>query len=160
MSESMPPPSGNPFATDAATAAPAPAPAPARDNVALGLVAAVVAALVAAGAYGGIAGAIDREIGYAAIGVGFLVGFAAAKAGGRNPVLPVVSAVLSIGAVYAGQLLAIAIIFGKELKISVTEVLFDDFGMVTEVWGLAMGFMDIVFFALAAFAAFGGAKKA
>ena len=94
MSQPVPPPSGNPFAggrrrpvrPDSA------ARRPVRDNVGLGIVAAVVAALVAAGAYGAIGGAIEREIGYAAIGVGFLVGFAAAKVGGRNPALPVVSA--------------------------------------------------------------------
>ncbi|MFD2121581.1 hypothetical protein ACFSNO_21515 [Streptomyces cirratus] len=63
-----------------------------------------MAALVAAGAYGGIMHAIERQIGYAAVGVGLLVGSRPAKLGGRNPVLPVVSAVLSIGSVYLGQL--------------------------------------------------------
>ncbi|MFD8191430.1 hypothetical protein [Streptomyces wuyuanensis] len=169
-SEQSTPPSGAPF-TDGAAPAPAPAPAPvlggdvpapapARGNVALGLVAALVAALVAGGVYGGVAGAIEREIGWAAIGVGFLVGFAAGKLGGRNPVLPVVSALLSLGAVYLGQLLAIAIIAGKELKVSASEMFFDNFGLMTDAWSASKDFMTFVFFALAAFAAFAGAKKA
>ncbi|MEU2428798.1 hypothetical protein ABZ611_04645 [Streptomyces sp. NPDC007861] len=171
MSQSVPP-SGNPFA-DAATSdapgtpdapdtgsAPTPAPAPARDNLPLGLVAALVAALVAGGVYGGVAGAIEREIGWAAIGVGYLVGFAAAKLGGRSPLLPVVSAALSLGAVYAGQLLAIAIFAAKELKVSATEMFFDNFSLLTQAWNEGKDFMTFVFFALAAVAAFAGAKKA
>lgn len=88
MSQPVPPPSGNPFADQGVPFAPAPPPAPVRDNVALGLVTAVVVALVAGGIYGGIAGAIEREIGWAAIGVGFITGFAAGKVGGRNPCSP------------------------------------------------------------------------
>ncbi|MFI1468262.1 hypothetical protein [Streptomyces wuyuanensis] len=163
-SEQSTPPSGA-ASTDGAAAAPAPVlggdvPAPARGNVTLGLVASLVAALVAGGVYGGVAGAIEREIGWAAIGVGFLVGFAAGKLGGRNPVLPVVSALLSLGAVYLGQLLAIAIIAGKELKVSASEMFFDNFGLMTDAWSASKDFMTFVFFALAAFAAFAGAKKA
>ncbi|MFC5799574.1 hypothetical protein [Streptomyces formicae] len=166
MSQSVPP-SGNPFAaTSAAPDAPdtaplpAPAPAPVRENLPLGLVAALVAALVAGGVYGGVAGAIEREIGWAAIGVGFLVGFAAAKLGGRNPLLPVVSAALSLGAVYAGQLLAIAILVAKELKVSATEIVLDNFSLLTQAWNESKDFMTFVFFALAAVAAFAGARKA
>ncbi|MEU2493059.1 hypothetical protein [Streptomyces sp. NPDC007883] len=167
-SEQSTPASGAPFTDGTAPApapvlgadVPAPAPAPARGNVALGLVAALVAALVAGGVYGGVAGAIEREIGWAAIGVGFLVGFAAGKLGGRNPVLPVVSALLSLGAVYLGQLLAIAVIAGEELKASASEMFFDNFGLMTDAWSASKDFMTFVFFALAAFAAFAGAKKA
>ncbi|TLQ48231.1 hypothetical protein FEF34_14775 [Streptomyces marianii] len=137
-----------------------PAPAPARGNVGLGLVAALVAALVAGGVYGGIAGAIEREIGWAAIGVGFLIGFAAGKLGGRSAVLPVAGAVLALGAVYLGQLLSIAIILGKELKVSASEMFFDNFELMTDAWSASKDFMTFVFFALAAFAAFAGAKKA
>ncbi|MER7820295.1 hypothetical protein, partial [Streptomyces sp. NPDC096153] len=161
-SEQSTPPSGAPF-TDGTAPAPAPvlgadvpAPAPARGNVALGL----VAALVAGGVHRGVTGAIEREIGWAAIGVGFLVGFAAGKLGGRNPVLPVVSALLSLGAVYLGRLLAIAVIGGKEPKVSASEMFLDNFGLMTDAWSASKDFMTFVFFALAAFAAFAGARKA
>ncbi|MEU4499178.1 hypothetical protein OG729_15905 [Streptomyces sp. NBC_00210] len=163
MSQPVPPPSGNPFA-DApggdAPYAPTPPSAPVRDNIGLGLVAAIVAALVAAGAYGAIGGAIEREIGYAAIGVGFLVGFAAAKVGGRNPALPVISAVLALGAVYLGQLVAIAVIFTKLGDLSFTEYFFNHFSDLTKVWKEAADFMSYVFLAIGAVAAFAGAKKA
>ncbi|MEU0392828.1 hypothetical protein ABZ208_08670 [Streptomyces sp. NPDC006208] len=159
MSQPVPPPSGNPFA-GGDQFAPAPPPAPVRNNVGLGLLVAFVAALVAAGAYGAIGGAIEKEIGYAAVGVGFLIGFAAAKAGGRNPVLPVVSAVLAIGAVYLGQLVAIAMIFADGTGASFTEVFFDEFSLLTEVWKKAADGMTYVFLGIAAITAFAGAKKA
>ncbi|MEE1756080.1 hypothetical protein [Streptomyces sp. SP18CS02] len=160
MSQSVPPP-GNPFADGPATPYPAaPAPAPARDNVVLGLLAALVAALVAAGAYGAIGGAIEREIGYAAVGVGFLVGFVAAKAGGRSPALPVIAAVLSIGAVYLGQIVAIAVVLSELAGGSVTDILLEDFGTLIDVWKEAADVMTYVFLAIAAVTAFAGAKKA
>lgn len=161
MSQPVPPP-GNPFA-DGAAPQPypmAPPPVPARDNVALGLVAALVAALVAGGVYGAIIGGTEREIGWAAVGVGFLVGLAAGKAGGRNPVLPIAGAVLSLGAVYLGQLVGIAIMAGKELNVSATDLFLDEFGLLTEAWNEGKDPLTFLFFALAAFAAFSGAKKA
>ncbi|MET9665366.1 hypothetical protein ABZY19_08335 [Streptomyces sp. NPDC006475] len=160
MSQPVPPPSGNPFADQGVPFAPAPPPAPVRDNVALGLVTAVVVALVAGGIYGGIAGAIEREIGWAAIGVGFITGFAAGKVGGRNPLLPVVSVVCSLVAVYLGQLLAIAVIMADLTGASVTEALFDNFSQVMDVWNESKDVMTFLFFGLAGFAAFSGAKKA
>lgn len=161
MSQPVPPP-GNPFGGPAGAApySPAPAPAPARDNLALGLVSAVVAALVAAVAYGAIGGAIEREIGYAAVGVGFLVGFVAAKAGGRNPALPVVAAILSIGAVYLGQLVAVAVVISNTLGGSAPEILMEDFGSLTDLWKETADVMTYVFLAIAAVTAFAGAKKA
>ncbi|WP_411071445.1 hypothetical protein [Streptomyces sp. cmx-4-25] len=161
MSQSVPP-SGNPFAEGAAPQPypAAPPPAPVRDNVGLGLLAAFVAALVAAAAYGGIAGAVEREIGWAAVGVGFLVGLAAGKVGGANPVLPVAGAVLALGAVYLGELILLAIIGGKELGVPATELFFDHFDVITAAWKEGLGPFTFLFFGLAAFAAFSGAKKA
>ncbi|MFF9316373.1 hypothetical protein ACF1BP_11300 [Streptomyces sp. NPDC014735] len=163
-------PTGNPFAGQqpGAYGQPAPAfdgapfapPAPPRDKVALGLVAAVVAALVGAFLYGVIAGAIEREVGYIAIGVGFLVGFAASKVGGRNPILPVVSAVLSVGAVYLGQLIGLSIILSDLIHQSASTLFIDHFDVLTKAWGEGSDFMTYVFLLLSAVAAFGGAKKA
>ncbi|GAB2722760.1 hypothetical protein [Streptomyces bullii] len=153
------PTDGNPFAQQPG-AVPPPPPAPARGNLALGLVAAVVAALVTAGIYGGIVGATEYEIGYAAVGVGFLVGFVAGKVGGSNPVLPVLSAVLSLGAVYVGQLIGIAMIAADELGVSATTLLSEHFDVLTESWKETADAMTYLFFAIGAFAAFSGAKKA
>ncbi|WP_326767277.1 hypothetical protein OG978_24705 [Streptomyces sp. NBC_01591] len=152
-------PNGNPFGGQQPGAPFAP-PAPARNNIGLGLVAAVVAAVVAAGIYGAIIGATKHEIGYAAVGVGFIVGFVAGKVGGRNPVLPVVSAVLSLVAVYFGQLLGEAMIAAKELPVTVSELFFEHFSLLNEAWKADSDFISYLFFAIAAIAAFSGAKKA
>ncbi|WP_330245915.1 MULTISPECIES: hypothetical protein [unclassified Streptomyces] len=132
--------------------------APVRNNVGLGLLAAVVAALVAAGIYGGIIGATKHEIGYAAVGVGFLVGLAAGKVGGRNPVLPVLSAVLALVGVYGGQLLGVAMI-NKSDSMPLSEVFLDHFSELNSLWKADIDPIAFLFFALAAFAAFSGAKK-
>ncbi|MFF3288195.1 hypothetical protein [Streptomyces sp. NPDC003023] len=159
MSQPVPPSSGNPFA-GGDQYAPAPPPAPVRNNLGLGIVVAVVTALVTAGVYGAIAGAIEAEIGYAAVGVGFLIGFAAAKVGGPNPVLAVLSALLGVGAVYLGQLVGIAMIGAEELGLSFTDLFIDQFSLITQAWKESADGMTYVFLAIAAVTAFGGAKKA
>ncbi|MFF8385796.1 hypothetical protein [Streptomyces kanasensis] len=166
MSQSVPPPqSGNPFAGGPAAApqpypqAPVPPPAPARNNIALGLLAALGAALVAAGAYGGLGGALEREIGYAAVGVGLLVGFVAGKVGGRNPVLAVGAAAFAAGAVYLGQLVAIAVVFSKLGQASFTEIFFENFTELADLWKTAADGMTYVFLGIGALTAFAGAKK-
>ncbi|MER0447760.1 hypothetical protein ABR738_24960 [Streptomyces sp. Edi4] len=138
----------------------APPAAPVRDNFALGLITAIVAAVVTAGVYGAIIGATKHEIGYAAVAVGFIVGFAAGKVGGRNPALPVLGAVLSLVAVYSGQLLGEAIIASKQLPVTVSEMFFDHFSLLNEAWKADADAITFLFFALAAVASFSGAKKA
>ncbi|MFD4524842.1 hypothetical protein ACFWP7_13140 [Streptomyces sp. NPDC058470] len=153
------PAGGNPFAGQQPGFVP---PAPRRGNVGLGIVAAVVAALVTAGIYGAIIGGTGYEIGYAAVGVGFLIGLAAGKIGGSNPILPIVSAVVSLGAVYLGQLIGVAMIGADESDglVSATTLLTDHFDLVTAAWKESADFMTYLFFAIGAFAAFSGTKKA
>ncbi|MFI1398869.1 hypothetical protein [Streptomyces sp. NPDC020681] len=160
MSQPVPPPSGNPFADPGAAYAPVPPPAPARDNVGLGIVVALVAALAGAAAYGALGAAIEREIGYAAIGVGALIGFAAGKVGGRNPALPFVSGLLALPAVYLGQLIAIAAIVADLQQTAFADIFVDRFGDLVDTWSKAADGMTYVFLVIGAVAAYGAAKKA
>ncbi|MFJ5046863.1 hypothetical protein ACIQWZ_04400 [Streptomyces sp. NPDC098077] len=137
----------------------APAP-PARNNILLGVLVALGAAVVAGILYGVIAGSIEREVGYAAVGVGFLVGFASSKVGGSNPAVIGAAAVFSIGAVYLGQLVGISMVLADLAQIPFSEVIGDHFGAVTEAWSQEADFMTYLFLALGAVAAVGGAKKA
>jgi len=178
MSQSTPPPSGppvdNPYAgRPGQPAAPpqgmpqpgfpvapvAPA-APVRDNLGLGLAAAVGAALVAAGVYGVVIGLTKHEIGWAAVGVGFLIGIAAGRFGGRNQILPIVSVILSVGSVYLGQLIGEAMIGAKEFGMGFSEVFFDHFDAVQEAWKAEADPLTFVFFAIAAYVAFSSTRKA
>ncbi|MFD9792384.1 hypothetical protein ACFWXK_15705 [Streptomyces sp. NPDC059070] len=156
MSQSFPPPQQQPGFPGFV---PAPPPAPARDNFTGGLIAALLAAVVCAGVYGAIVGATRHEIGYAAVAVGFGIGWVSGKVGGRNPALPVLSAVLALGSVYAGQLVGEAILAAKELPLSATDLLIDHFDVVNEIWKADSDFMTFFFFAIAAVAAFSGSKK-
>jgi len=184
MSQSSPPPSGppadNPYAGQPGQQAAPPQPgfpqqgapqpgfpmaptapaAPVRNNLVLGLAAAVGAAVVAAGIYGVIIGATKHEIGYAAVGVGFLIGIAAGRVGGRNPILPVVSAVLSLGAVYLGQLVGEAMIIAKQVGVGFNEVFFDHLDVVQKSWKADADPLTFLFFAIAAYVAFTSARKA
>ncbi|MFJ4711141.1 hypothetical protein [Streptomyces sp. NPDC088785] len=129
-------------------------------NVALGIVAAVVAGLVLAWAYGAIMKATDHEIGYAAIGVGFVVGLVGGKVGGRNPLVPVLCAAISLVAVYLGQITGIAMYLGDMAHISFLTALTDHFGDINSAWKEAADFKEYAFILVGAFAAFGSARKA
>ncbi|WP_341849462.1 hypothetical protein [Streptomyces yokosukanensis] len=116
--------------------------------------------MAAAALYGLVIGATKHEIGYAAVGVGFVVGLAAGKAGGRNPALPVISAVVALGSVYIGQLVGEAMIGAKAVHMGFSEVFFQHFDVVQQAWKQDADPLTFLFFAIAAFAAFSGAKKA
>ncbi|MFD7627121.1 hypothetical protein ACFV7Q_13980 [Streptomyces sp. NPDC059851] len=146
------------------SATPAAVPDPAgpsrRANLGLGIAAAVVAALAAAAAYGGIMNAVDRQIGYAAVGVGILIGLAAGRVGGRNPVLPVISAVLAVGSVYLGQLFFVALALADYAQLGLADVLADPgIGAVVDLWKEGAEAMDYVFLLIGAVVAFGAAKR-
>lgn len=155
-------PTGNPQGQPAPFGGGAPfAPAPpVRNGLALGVLVALGAAIVASILYGVLLGSIEREFGYAAIGVGFLVGFAAGKLGGANPVTIAASAVFSVGAVYFGQLIGYAMVMANVAHVPFSEVFFDHFDAVTRAWKEEADFMRYVFLGLGALAAVGGAKKA
>ncbi|MER5989165.1 hypothetical protein [Streptomyces sp. NPDC001787] len=157
-------PTGNPFADQqpgqfggGTPFTPAP---PARNNIALGVVTALGAAIIAGILYGVIAGSIEREVGYAAVGVGFLVGFAASKVGGSNPVVVGAAALFSLGGVYLGQLVGMSMIMADVAGATFSEVFLDHFDVVTRLWKEEADFMTYLFLALGPIAAIGGAKKA
>ncbi|MEU8524142.1 hypothetical protein AB0C77_00875 [Streptomyces sp. NPDC048629] len=156
MSLHVPPP-GSPFPGGY----PGP-PEPERDSAGLGILTALVVALIGGTVYGLVAGEIRYEIGWAAIGVGFLTGYSASKAtGGPNPFLTAVAAVFSIGGVYLGELIVAAVINSEELNIPVTELFLSHSELVTETWEqIFKDTWTLLFFALAAVGAVAGARKA
>ncbi|MFD9408458.1 hypothetical protein ACFWBN_15790 [Streptomyces sp. NPDC059989] len=154
MSQNFQPP-----APDSFTEAPA-APAPARTgNIGLGIAAAVVAALVIGAIYGAIIGATNYQIGYAAVAVGAVVGLAAGKLGGRNPLLPVLSALLSLAAVLGGQMFGLAMLIAEEYSISTTDVLDSGVAKLFDAWKETSSPMTFLFLAIGAYASFQTARK-
>ncbi|MEU6313170.1 hypothetical protein [Streptomyces sp. NPDC047014] len=139
---------------------PAPAPAPARGgNIGLGIAAAVGAALVLAAVYGAVIGTTKYEIGYAAVAVGAVIGLAAGKVGGRNPVLPVLSVLLALAAVLGGQMFGLAMIVADQNSVSTTDVLNLGVSLLFEGWKENADPMTFLFFAIGGYAAFQTARK-
>ncbi|MFG2482100.1 hypothetical protein ACGFSI_04985 [Streptomyces virginiae] len=154
MSQNFTPP-----APDSYTAAPAPAPAR-SGNVVLAILGAAATALAAGAAYGGIMSAIDFQIGYLAAGVGFLVALVATRLGGRNPLLPALSAVLTLAGVYAGYVLATAIDVSEQESIPVSELLTTELVDLNQFYIDNINPISILFYAIGAYAAFQTARKA
>ncbi|MFE4858239.1 hypothetical protein [Streptomyces sp. NPDC056670] len=146
------------FGYPAAPVTPAPVRRP--GNLVGGALAGFAAAVVTGLAYGLITGAIERQFGYAAFGIGFAVALAAFKAGGRSFWLFVISAPLAVAATFFGQLLAVAMIETKGTSESVTDVFLSHFGLLTEAWSTDQSILRYAFLALAVVGAWAGASRA
>ena len=129
----------------------APQTAAQNSSLGLGLLAAVGAALAAVFLYAAILRYTDHEIGYVALAVGLLVGAAAGKAGGRNAVLPVLAVLISLLAVWFGQLVGIAwSVTHHYPDLTFNQVFFSHFGDLVKVWkNDFVDAKDILFFAIA-----------
>ncbi len=141
---------------------PQPAPAARRGNVGLALPAGLGTALVGGVVYGLILGKAEFQIGWLTFGIGFATGLVAAKLGGRNPVIIAASVVLSLFAVYVGQLFGIAVAFSDAGRADLVTLLTQGFSALNEAFRLLLDAKPIqfLFFALAGVGAFAGVKKA
>ncbi len=127
-------------------------PAPRRPGrPAAGLLAGLGAALLAVVVYAAILRFTDREIGYVALVAGLLVGVATGRAGGRAPALPAAGAVLSLLAVWFGQLAGMAwVISHRQPALSFGYVFFQHFGLLVRDWQHNfVDAKDVLFFAIA-----------
>lgn len=116
---------------------------------------------VVGAAYGGVIGLTRHEFGWGAVGVGFLIGLVAGRTGrSRNPLLGVISAVLALGSACLGQLTGEALLIAKDVHLGITQVFFENFGLVRSVWETDLGPMSFLFLALAAITAYSTTRKA
>jgi hypothetical protein len=144
----------------AAYAPPAPIGAAPAGNPGLGVAAGIAAALVAAVIYGLLIKGTKHEIGYAALAVGALVGFALAKVGGRNPALPFIGVPLALLGVYLGQMFGIALLISDLPGAPGVVTLFTDhFSVLQDTWKDAMDAKDYFFFAIAGLEGFVVTKR-
>jgi hypothetical protein len=116
----------------------------------LGVLAGLGAAIVGIVFYAAIMRYTNHEIGYVALVVGLLVGAAMGKAGGRNPLLPVVGLVFSLLAVWFGQLVGMAWTISHVDGVGFTDVLLGHFSLLVKAWKDSfVDAKDILFFAIA-----------
>jgi hypothetical protein len=159
----QPQPQGQPqpgaFGFPAAPVA-APAPPPRPTNFAGGVLAAFAVTVVCSILYGVIASTTNHQIGYAAVGLGFLVGLTASRLGGRSVWLFAWAAVFSMAGMYFGQLLDVAMYIAKHTDESVTDLFTAHFGLLTDAWSEALSPVRFLFIGLGVVGAYSGAKKA
>lgn len=163
----VPPQGGNPFGQQPQQPGgfgggyPPPAPLPpATNNVGLGILVGILAMIVGALAYGGLIKVTEHEIGYAALGVGALVGAALGKVGGRNPVLPIIGIPLALLGVYLGQVFGITLLLADSPGApGIMTILTDHYDIVQQAWKESLGGMDILFFGIAGLEGFVIAKR-
>jgi hypothetical protein len=129
-----------------------------QPNFFMGLVGGVIAMLASAIVWGAITYFTEYQIGWMAIGVGFLVGFAIRFFGrGKTLTFGISGAVLALIGCVLGNLLFYSGIIAREEGVSFLEIFF--FLLLSpaaalEVFMIAFDFRDILFYAIAAYAGF------
>jgi hypothetical protein len=124
-----------------------------EQNLVMGALSGLVAALVGAGVWAGVTVATEYQIGWMAVGIGFLVGYAVRFAGkGIAPVYGAASAVLALFGCAAGNLLTftwfIAAAEGMPFMAVATQL---DLGITVEILTSTFEAMDVLFYGLAAY---------
>jgi hypothetical protein len=129
-----------------------------QPNLLMGLIGGVIAMLVSAIVWGAITYFTEYQIGWIAIGVGFLVGIAIRFFGrGKSVTFGISGAALALIGCVLGNLMFYSGVIAQEEGSSFLEVFF--FFLLSpaaaiELFTLAFDFMDIFFYALAAYAGF------
>jgi hypothetical protein len=121
------------------------------ENLPMGFMAGLVAAAVGAALWALITILTGVQIGWMAVGVGFLVGWAIRVAGrGRHSVFGIMGALLALGGCAVGNLLAIVVIAARHFNVALLEVfthLTPD--VVTSLMEQTFKPMDVLFYGLA-----------
>jgi hypothetical protein len=129
-----------------------------QPSLVMGLVGGSVAMLIGAIIWGAVSYFTEYQIGWLAIGIGFLVGITVKFFGkGKSMAFGVSSAALALIGCVLGNLIFYAGIIAREESASFLQVFFLLLLKPTaaiEVFTIAFSFMDILFYVLAAYAGF------
>ena len=130
----------------------------ARDNqnLSLGVVGGIAAALVGAIVWAVITVATGYQIGWMAIGVGFLVGYAVKLLGkGVDPVFGYAGAAIALGGCLAGNLLTVVIMAARQESIEIMTLLSRlTPGITVDIMKETFQPMDVLFYGLAVYEAY------
>ncbi len=129
-------------------------PVAAPSNLMFAVAAGVVAMLVGTAIWVGVTVATNFQIGYMAVGVGFLVGLAMRFAGrGVGQPYHVIGAVLGLLGCALGNLFTGCVLVAREYQVGFGEVLSKlDVEMAGEIMGAMFSPMDLLFYVLASMA--------
>ena len=122
-----------------------------QQNVVAALIAGAVAAAVSAAIWAGITVVSGYQIGWIALGVGFLVGYAVRTAGkGMDMVFGVIGGAFALLGCAAGNVLAVSQMVASSEGVELMEVLSQlDFAAIQELMVITFSPMDLVFYAIA-----------
>ena len=122
-----------------------------NQNLAMGVLGGIGAAALGAWVWAMVTYYTDYQIGWMAIGVGFLVGYSVRQFGkGVDTSFGVIGAVFSLAGCLAGNLLTICVFIAKEEGVEVTAVLSQlDFDTVVEMLVETFNPMDLLFYGFA-----------
>ena len=146
------PVTSSPIATPQPITAPKPAgPVEIVENLPMGFMAGLVAAAVGAGLWALVTIVTGFQIGWMAVGVGFLVGWAVRIAGkGTHRAFGIMGALLALGGCAVGNLLTIVVIAARHFEIPLVAVfsrLTPD--VVVQLMGATFSPMDLLFYGIA-----------
>lgn len=125
-----------------------------EQNFPMAILAGAVAALVGAALWGLITSLTGYQIGYMALGVGFLVGMAVRWAGkGIDPQFGYLGAGLALLGCLIGNYLGIVFYFAKEANVSFFEAyrMINALSSVSSVMAESFGVIDILFYGIAVY---------
>ena len=129
-----------------------------ESNLIMGLIGGALAVLVSAVIWGAVTYFTEYQIGWMAIGVGYLVGIAVKFFGkGKTMIFWISSAGLALLGCALGNLLFYSGVIAREESAAFLEVFFFFLfspAAAVELFTLAFDFMDILFYALAAYVGF------
>lgn len=132
-----------------------------QPNLLMGLIGGGIAMLVSAIVWGAITYLTEYQIGWMAIGVGFLVGVAIRFFGkGKTLAFGISGAVLALIGCLLGNLMFYSGVIAREEGMSFLEVFFlllTSPAAAVEVFTIAFDFRDILFYAIAAYVGFSAA---
>ena len=124
-----------------------------EQNLVMGAVYGLVAALAGAAVWAGVTIATDYQIGWMAVGIGFLVGIAV-RAGGKgiDQVFGVTGAVLSLVGCALGNLFTVAWFVSQEYGVPIADVLSGlDLESAIELMSATFQVMDLLFYGMAVY---------
>jgi hypothetical protein len=129
---------------------------PAEQNLPMAILAGLAAAAVGAGLWALVTVLTGYQIGWMAIGVGFLVGLAVRLAGkGTTSTFQVLGAALALGGCLVGNLLTICAVTADKVGVSLIQMLFRlTPGLALDAMSATFSPMDLLFYALAIYAGY------
>lgn len=124
----------------------------AEENLPKAILLGVLACIIGAIAWALISISTGYQIGYMAIGIGFLVGFAMRQGKGIRPLFGIIGAALALLSCVMGDFFSIVGMVAKEYEVSFMDVLLDaDYTAVMEVVAENLASMTIVFYGIAVY---------